>query len=110
VHVLGQRGGIAQSRLAIGIFLGAAARQGGFGVEDPDETLGGKQREPAGVVEDSGETHTGKVVLRDGAFGHGREQRFLETEALVGFRAKQKDGGGRRALFHPGKKLPGNHV
>jgi hypothetical protein len=52
LQILGERGGIAQSRLAFGIFLGPAARQGGFGVEDPDETLGGEQGEPAGVVED----------------------------------------------------------
>ena len=31
-------------------------------------------------------------------------------EALVGFGAEQEGGGGRWALFHPGKKLRRNHV
>ena len=53
---------------------------------------------------------TYEVVLRDGAFGHRRKERFFEAEALVGFGAEQQNGGGQRSLLHPGKKLPGNHV
>ena len=65
LQVRGQQrrvGSAARRGFALAFLLGAAARQGGFGVGHPDEPFGGEQRERAGVVDDFGQGHLRQVV------------------------------------------------
>ena len=109
-QIAGQRRGIGGGAGRFGlVVVGAAPRESGFGVDDPDEALDGEQRERAGVVEDLDERKLGERVAADGIFGEDGGEGFFDAAPFVSLGAEQQDGGGDVALFETGEELGRGH-
>ena len=111
-EVGGKRSGVAGGggSVVAGILVGSGHAAFGkceFGIDNPDEALGGKEGESAGVIEDFGEGDFGEIVLRDGAFGKGGEERVFDAAAFVGLGTEQERGGRKGGFLNAGLELGG---
>jgi hypothetical protein len=110
LQVSGQRRRIAGWSIAVLVVAGhLAARQHGFRVDDPDETLGGEERERPRIVESFGERPFGQVVLGDGTFGESGGESLFQAAAVVSFGAEQQHRRRRAALLDACDQLRRGH-